>query len=796
MLIDLDKHGTPGWLTPQGKFDNSAIRKKHRDAWLAKRRAVKDAGFDPSQPRDENGRWAYVGASSKHVDDKKLEEMRKAVYEAADMLHYPKSKLFLSDSYSVMHLNGSSYYSGAVAVASDGFMTDDKLELYNKGDIVFFVEQMKNEADVGAIAAHEIEHQRFEAILEEAFDQINGAADLHGDDVFSDAKGVNPKHKDVMPLAWKLHEGGFFGKNADLLINNDGVTPYSREYWEQFEGFPTMGTYKYAVHETLAEMAKLRYLDKNYNPAAREAPVWTELFNLIDREYRKLKNIKDAGFDPNQPRAPKGSPNGGQWTSAPGGGAKAEWIRQKIDKIADDLKFPKDRIHMSTGVHTFELNGETHVAGGLAVYSKNGYTQQDTGERFGFGDVVIFDEKDTGFNEDFPVHGVAAHEIEHQKFRQVIDRYNEQYVDLRKMGFDPFTMDLKEVENSHPTFAALHSLGWGMSNYNAKLQEDDGVTPYSQEYWEQYEADEADKSNQQLAINETLAEIAMLKVTEEARYLTPETGPKMTEWLKTYFTERYKRDGNKMSEPEEFASIMEDPWAYASDMVEKEDDAAFKKAFGMSIKNVRGLDFNGTPRFRRSFFNPEPVITPVWAKLFDTIEREYRRLNNITDAGFDPSQPRDDEGQWTETGAVKIKLGKDKLKIGSVKLRREQWASTKATLDFYKNNYNNPMNDREIVWAYEQDDHKGQLLAMLEFGPAVDASTIYLKHIRAFPQRKGIGRAAMERLQVMAAEKGLGIWLEADEHSEVPHQALVNFYKSLGFKDEPTGGLVWRPKTS
>jgi hypothetical protein len=53
----------PHWLSPQQRYKPQieAIRKKHRDAYLAKRKAAKiaeDAGFDPNQPRDKSGKWS------------------------------------------------------------------------------------------------------------------------------------------------------------------------------------------------------------------------------------------------------------------------------------------------------------------------------------------------------------------------------------------------------------------------------------------------------------------------------------------------------------------------------------------------------------------------------------------------------------------------------------------------------------------------------------------------------------------------------------------------------------------
>ena len=486
---------------------------------------------------------------------------------------------------------------------------------------------------------------------------------------------------------------------------------------------------------------------------------------------RKVRVLGDA--NPN--RWPAGSPDSKGGEFAPKNmGAKSDWIREKIDAVADKMKFPKDRIHMSMGTYMFELNGNQYRAGGIAINSPNGFTQPDTGEKFGKGDIVIYGHEVTGFEEDMSVRPLVAHEIQHQMYNQVMRSNNEEFAhlythnpDLVETGTGRVKPEaLESIKGSYPTLYALESLGWGSDTYFNALEEEDGVTWYSKQYWDQ--AGSHKPGTRELAINETLAEIASLIESEDARIWDKDTGNQMTEHLRGWLKSEYEKEGGAFADPEEHASQMQDPWAYVEMMEDTDGDDEFRKKFGTKVRNIKGFR-NGEPIYYRPIFTdyPDPVISPTWMKLFNTLQQQYKRLNNITDAGFDPAQPRNKRGEWT---------------------------STQAALDLYKGAYINPMNDREFVWAW-QDDKKDQIMAMVEMGKSLDPQTMHLQHIRAYPQRKGAGRLAMKKLQAYATERGLGISLDVARNSDTPFKVLRKFYSSLGFKDVGNDQMVWRPNS-
>ncbi len=51
---------------------------------------------------------------------------------------------------------------------------------------------------------------------------------------------------------------------------------------------------------------------------------WLLSAAVVEARLRFLQRIVKAGFDPNQPRVPVGSPDGGQWTGTGGGGGDTQ----------------------------------------------------------------------------------------------------------------------------------------------------------------------------------------------------------------------------------------------------------------------------------------------------------------------------------------------------------------------------------------------------------------------------------------------------------------------------------------
>jgi hypothetical protein len=115
------------------------------------------------------------------------------------------------------------------------------------------------------------------------------------------------------------------------------------------------------------------------------------------------------------------------------------------------------------------------------------------------------------------VRGVLSHEVMHYKFQHALDEFNGELDEImhdERNGSDsvikPDGSVLEQYAQDYPVYAAMNEL---MSNKHQELQDSDGVTSYSREWWKEYLDGKAPLRN---AIHETLAEIARLDETDES----------------------------------------------------------------------------------------------------------------------------------------------------------------------------------------------------------------------------------------------------------------------------------------
>ncbi|HEY2244917.1 MAG TPA: hypothetical protein VGH47_11980 [Xanthobacteraceae bacterium] len=163
----------------------------------------------------------------------------------------------------------------------------------------------------------------------------------------------------------------------------------------------------------------------------------------------------------------------------------------------------------------FTLNGKEYLAAGLA------YTHGPNK-----GMIKLFP---TRITEEF-TKGVAAHEVEHQKFQDALDKYQE---DVKKISADPgpppdpngqyywqrnggtdamMTADGKlrpPYDKKYPYYSALHE-AYFQHSISDHFAASDGVSDYSFEYWKGFKAGTV---NTELAMHETLAEMGRIKYT-------------------------------------------------------------------------------------------------------------------------------------------------------------------------------------------------------------------------------------------------------------------------------------------
>jgi hypothetical protein len=243
-------------------------------------------------------------------------------------------------------------------------------------------------------------------------------------------------------------------------------------------------------------------------------------------EEAVLKSYKDAGFrEVSRGHGVVSLIIGKDRTAAEETQVKID-TRSHVEKVKDaafgvakDLKYDTDKIIIATSEekYNFTLNGKQCVAAGLA------YTRDpDPNLR---GKIKLFPDQIYG---EQTAKAVTAHEIEHIKFQNAYDRYQEEF---KAVMSEPPPPPRPEAENywervggssaimhpdgslrapydkKYPAYTLMHEAYFKPAP--EKFVNGDGVSPYSEKYWKQWE--EKDKSGVAFfaAQHETLAEMAI-----------------------------------------------------------------------------------------------------------------------------------------------------------------------------------------------------------------------------------------------------------------------------------------------
>ena len=180
--------------------------------------------------------------------------------------------------------------------------------------------------------------------------------------------------------------------------------------------------------------------------------------------------------------------------------------------VAKREGFDPTRINITDSEHPFMLNGVEHKAAGTA--GSNGIIQ------------IYLNQISPGF-----VNELGTHEIEHEKFHAFLADYRDEHRQvmalpttqyskpdpdgtIHQTAPDPMKADgtLREPWASQfPTYTKYVALLEGTNqdpDLSARMAREDGLTPYSKDWWDAYKAGTVPRDN---AIHETLAEMAAVR---------------------------------------------------------------------------------------------------------------------------------------------------------------------------------------------------------------------------------------------------------------------------------------------
>lgn len=170
------------------------------------------------------------------------ESTQKEIDRVAKEAGFDSKKIKLQDGRATQNIMNKTYNTLAHA-RSDGTIE------------VFGPALEKSGCSVGGILHHEMQHAKFNAALD--------ATD---------------------PLAKAAMEKAFYSKPLKAFSDSDGVTDYSRKWWQAYRNGEA--DYLDAVHETLAEMARVKYegMDVIHAHNTSEGKEnWRELYNTVEK---------------------------------------------------------------------------------------------------------------------------------------------------------------------------------------------------------------------------------------------------------------------------------------------------------------------------------------------------------------------------------------------------------------------------------------------------------------------------------------------------------------------------------
>jgi hypothetical protein len=210
---------------------------------------------------------------------------RKRAIETAKALGFPEEKLetTTADGY-LFTVGGQQFRAGADYDPETGQIR------------IFDVDEM-DDLKMKGILAHEIQHDRwakyhdaYQTQFIEVQRSIRATDDKSKWLIRADGSLRNVEDRDRL-WAYDIHEEfiSYQSPGWKMLKSRDGVSEYSRAYWEQASSTGSGFDYDRAVDETLAEIARF---EANYPKRYKKdiAPVWLDLYKRVKSKTRVKKN--------------------------------------------------------------------------------------------------------------------------------------------------------------------------------------------------------------------------------------------------------------------------------------------------------------------------------------------------------------------------------------------------------------------------------------------------------------------------------------------------------------------------
>ena len=217
---------------------------------------------------------------AKEVEIQRRMLLIKKAAEVTKELDFPFTRVEWLEGAPEFEVNGVKMKAAGTAAISEG----------DKGKIRMYFDQL-NETSVVGVMVHEIEHFKFQHALDayqaetdammkdpgpapdpnaESYPQRRG-----GSHAVMNAMGeLRPPYDKKYPIYTAMHEA--YSKDVMAFALGDGVSAYSAAYWKEWHSKTGNVATSIAVHETLAEMARIKYVTGKFPEHYGFSPVIRE----------------------------------------------------------------------------------------------------------------------------------------------------------------------------------------------------------------------------------------------------------------------------------------------------------------------------------------------------------------------------------------------------------------------------------------------------------------------------------------------------------------------------------------
>jgi hypothetical protein len=217
-----------------------------------------------------------------------LEYIMKKSKDTAIKLGYSADLVHRRDDESTFVLGGRQRYAAGLAYTKGE----------EKGRIDIFPHRLDPLSVVG-VTAHEIMHHKWQAVWDkytQEKERVTNLAASHMtrvNPVISPDDSLKPPYDKQFPVYNAIHPLMGGGKDYFQMIEEDGVSQYSEDYWKEYQNSKgDSSTFlRSAFHETLAEIAKqdieTNGEDLKRRIRLREGP-WGKLYNAVNELYASM----------------------------------------------------------------------------------------------------------------------------------------------------------------------------------------------------------------------------------------------------------------------------------------------------------------------------------------------------------------------------------------------------------------------------------------------------------------------------------------------------------------------------